>query len=48
MSDRMSQGSSSWLRPKAAVFAGVVLMRAYVLYHNERFLIEPSNPVWYG
>jgi uncharacterized membrane protein len=21
-------------------------MTAYVLYHNERFLIDPSNPVW--
>jgi Uma2 family endonuclease len=21
-------------------------MAAYILYHNERFLIEPTNPVW--
>jgi uncharacterized membrane protein len=33
-------------RPKTAVFAGVALMTLYVLYHNERFLVEPNNPTW--
>jgi uncharacterized membrane protein len=28
------------------VFAAVAAMAAYVLYHNERFLIDPTNPVW--
>ena len=28
------------------VFAAIGVMTAYVLAHNERFLIEPSNPVW--
>jgi len=35
-------------RPKAkyVVFGGIGVMMSYVLYHNERFLIEPSNPIW--
>ena len=39
-------GGPAWLRPKAGVFTAVALMAAYVLYHNERFLIQPDNPVW--
>lgn len=46
MSERARTASASWLRPKTAVFLGIGLMTAYVLYHNERFLIEPSNPAW--
>lgn len=36
------------IRPKAkyVVFGGIAVMMAYVLYHNERFLIEPSHPFW--
>jgi uncharacterized membrane protein len=34
------------LRAKYAVFAAIAVMTAYVLYHNERFLIEPDNPMW--
>jgi uncharacterized membrane protein len=34
------------LRAKNVVFAFVGVMTAYVLYHNERFLIEPDNPIW--
>ena len=34
------------LRPKYVFFAFVGVMTAYVLAHNERFLIEPLNPVW--
>src|SRR5215472_4780593 len=29
-----------------AVFALVAAMAAYVLYHNERFLIDPQHPIW--
>jgi len=36
----------SWLRPKYFVFAFIALMMAYVLRHNESFLINPSDPVW--
>ena len=39
-------GRSAWLRPKSAVFAAVGMMTLYVLYHNERFLVQPTNPIW--
>jgi uncharacterized membrane protein len=35
-----------WFRAKNLIFAVVGVMTAYVLYHNERFLIQPANPVW--
>jgi hypothetical protein len=31
---------------KYVVFAVIALIMGYVLYHNERFLIEPTNPIW--
>ena len=34
------------LRPKLLVFVFVGLMMAYVLYHNERFLINAADPAW--
>jgi hypothetical protein len=34
------------MRPKMLVFAFIGLMMAYVLYHNESFLINPNHPVW--
>jgi hypothetical protein len=34
------------LKAKYVVFSGIAVMMAYVLYHNERFLIEPENPIW--
>jgi hypothetical protein len=46
MSERLSGQRSLWLRPKHAVFIAVGAMTLYVLYHNERFLIEPKNPIW--
>jgi uncharacterized membrane protein len=36
----------SWLRPKYLLFAFIGLMMAYVLRHNESFLINPTDPVW--
>ena len=45
MSERSGR-QSSWLHPKSVVFAAVGAMTLYVLYHNERFLIEPRNPIW--
>jgi uncharacterized membrane protein len=33
-------------RPKYILFAFIGLMVAYVLAHNERFLIEAKNPEW--
>lgn len=34
------------VRPKHVLFAGIWLMLAYVLYHNERFLVDPSDASW--
>jgi uncharacterized membrane protein len=35
-----------WLRPKYFVFAFIALMLAYVLRHDEFFLIDPRDPEW--
>src|SRR5260221_14192440 len=45
MSERLSGRRSLWLRPKGAVFVTVGAMTLYVLYHNERFLTQPENPI---
>jgi uncharacterized membrane protein len=37
---------ASRLRPKYALFTFVGLMIAYVLFHNESFLVHPNHPVW--
>ena len=34
------------IRAKYAVFAVIAVVTGYVLYHNERFLIEPDHPLW--
>jgi uncharacterized membrane protein len=36
----------SWLRPKYLVFGFVGLMLAYVLPHNESFLVNLKDPAW--
>ena len=36
----------SWLRPKYLLFAFIGLMLAYVLRHNEHFLIDAKDPNW--
>ncbi len=38
--------SAQFVRPKHVVFAIIWLMFAYVLYHNERFLVDPSDASW--
>lgn len=38
--------ASPRVRAKYVFFACVGIMTAYVLAHNERFLIEPLNPLW--
>lgn len=35
-----------WFRSKNLVFACIVLMMAYVLRHNERFVIDRSDAFW--
>jgi len=37
---------SPWLRPKYFLFGFIGLMMAYVLVHNERFLIDSANREW--
>jgi len=37
---------SQWFRSKNVVFALIAIMVGYVLYHNERFLFDPTHPVW--
>lgn len=31
---------------KYVVFSVIAIMTMYVLVHNERFLVEPDNPIW--
>jgi len=37
---------SSWLRPKYLLFAAIGLMLAYVIPHDESFLVHPKDPLW--
>ena len=37
---------SSRLRPKYLLFAGIALMLAYVIPHDESFLVHPKDPIW--
>jgi len=36
----------SWMRPKYLLFAFIGVMVAYVLRHDESFLVNPNDPVW--
>lgn len=40
------QQPSSWMRPKFVLFGVVGLMLAYVLVHNESFLVHREDPIW--
>jgi uncharacterized membrane protein len=35
-----------WINAKNLAFAGILLMMAYVLRHNESFIIDQSDPNW--
>ena len=37
---------NTWLRPKYLLFAAVGLMLAYVIPHDESFLVHPKDPLW--
>jgi uncharacterized membrane protein len=37
---------SSWLRPKYLPFTAILLMLAYVIPHDESFLVHPKDPIW--
>jgi Predicted membrane protein (DUF2306) len=34
------------INAKYVVFSVIAVMTLYVLYHNERFVVDPSHPVW--
>jgi uncharacterized membrane protein len=38
--------NKSWFRWKYVAFGYIFLMMAYVINHNERFLVDSSQPVW--
>lgn len=42
----MDDALRGWFRAKHLVFGFITVMAAYVLYHNERFLIDWTHPVW--
>jgi uncharacterized membrane protein len=46
MSDISQANSPAAFRPKYVVFAVIAAMMAYVLYHNEMFLVMPDHPIW--
>jgi hypothetical protein len=35
-----------WVRPKYLLFAVIALMLAYVIPHDESFLVHPKDPLW--
>jgi uncharacterized membrane protein len=37
---------ASWLCPKYLLFAFIAVMMAYVVRHNETFLINRADPIW--
>src|SRR5271157_2545197 len=37
---------ASWLRPKYLLFGFIALMLAYVIPHDEGFLLHPKDPLW--
>ena len=46
MSDTLSMRSNQIFRPKYVLFALIAAMMGYVLFHNERFLINSQDPAW--
>ena len=46
MTDTTRTPSSTFIRPKTVVFVLIAAMAAYVLYTNERFLIDSAHPAW--
>jgi len=36
----------SWLRPKYLPLTAILLMLAYVIPHDESFLVHPKDPLW--
>lgn len=43
---KQAGGTILKLNAKYVVFILIAIMSLYVLYHNERFVIDPSHPAW--
>jgi uncharacterized membrane protein len=41
-----SRPRGSWVKPKNIVFVVILAMMAYVIRHNENFIIDRSDPNW--
>jgi uncharacterized membrane protein len=46
MFDTRQTNSQRPFRTKDIVFAFIAVMMVYVIYNNERFLLDPEHPVW--
>jgi hypothetical protein len=46
MTGMMPAPSARPFQMQYLVFAAIAAMAGYVLYHNERFLIDPAHPAW--
>jgi uncharacterized membrane protein len=44
--ETMRAPSARQFRTKYLVFAAIAAMAGYVLYHNERFLLDSAHPAW--
>ena len=42
----MSISPTNRIRTKYVAFGVIGLMLAYVLLHNERFIVDPDDPIW--
>jgi uncharacterized membrane protein len=46
MSSKATVERSSWWCSKYLLFAAIILMLAYVIPHDESFLVHPKDPIW--
>lgn len=46
LSHKLALRANSWLRPKYLLFGFIGLMLAYVLVHDESFLVNAKDPEW--
>src|SRR3954463_8032573 len=42
----VTQGAAMKINAKSVVFSVIAVTSAYVLYHNERFVINSNHPAW--
>jgi hypothetical protein len=46
MSTTPASFKPSWFHPKYLLFVAIGLMLAYVIPHDESFLVHPKDPIW--